>query len=82
MHRIATQQPKARHWLVTALLSMFSYGIFKVALPPAERQPKKRDRYAERRAETKRWLRGVRNLTLAHRGAFGAQPFVKESSRG
>ena len=82
MRRIATQQPKARHWLVTALLSMFSDGVFKVALPPAERQPKERDGYAERSANVKRRRRDGRNLTLAHRGAFGTQPFVKESSRG
>ena len=82
MRRPLAQQPKTRHWLVDALLSMFSDGIFKVAPPPAERQPKARDAYTEHHAATKRWLRGIRNQTLAHRGAFGAQPFVKETPRG
>jgi hypothetical protein len=78
MRRITTS---TRHWLVTALLAMFSDGIFGVAPPPAERQPKARDAYTERRAELKRWLRGVRNQTLAHRGAYGANPFVGQGAR-
>lgn len=82
MIRAREDRTKARHWLVTALLAMFSDGIFGVAPPPAERQPKERDAYTERRAELKRWLRGVRNQSLARRGAYGDQAFVKESRRG
>ena len=82
MRRPLAQQPKTRHWLVKALLSMLSDGIFKVAPPPAERQPKARDFYRETNAATKRWSRGVRRLMLAHLGAFGSQPFAKETFRG
>lgn len=81
MRRIAVQQPKTRHWLVDALLSMFSDGIFKVAPPPAERQPKARDAYTEIRAEAKRWRRYARNRTLARRSAFGPQPFTGPPSK-
>ncbi len=81
MIRAREDRTKARHWLVTALLAMFSDGIFGVAPPPAERQPKARDLGTERRAEHKRWLRGVRNKALARRGAYGANPFVGQGAR-
>lgn len=81
MRRIAVQQPKPRHWLVDALLSMLSDGVFGVAPPPADRQPKARDVYTENRAELRRWVKRQRNLNNARRGAFGAHPFVGQGAQ-